>query len=194
VKGEFGPDASVISTSLVPARGWARLTGWRVVEITAALPAGLSEYRPALREIDETLDGECSAVRHAPDNRAAWLVAAGVERSRAVEVADAIACTARDLDAALAGARPPVLVDTARTSPQDAGRVFERYLPARPDRVMLTTTDETESLMRVLRPHRMPVSHLGTGQRVPGDLRPATAALLPATMLGDLSAAIEDQG
>jgi flagellar biosynthesis protein FlhF len=137
----------------------------------------------------------------------------------------AVARTARDLEAALASCRAPVLVDTAGRSPQDgsvrdlydalagrpgvrthlvlaagtpprdAERVFDRYVAARPDRVVLTKTDETDSiapLMRVLRQRRIPVSYLGTGQRVPEDLRPATAALLAATMLGDPSAAGED--
>jgi hypothetical protein len=37
-----------------------------------------------------------------------------------------------------------------------------------------------------------PVSYLGTRQRVPRDLTPATPALLKATMLGDPSAGGED--
>jgi flagellar biosynthesis GTPase FlhF len=37
-----------------------------------------------------------------------------------------------------------------------------------------------------------PVSYLGTRQRVPTDLTPATPALLTATMLGDPSAGSED--
>jgi flagellar biosynthesis protein FlhF len=319
VKRVLGPEALVISTSLVPARGWSRFTGRRVVEITAALPAGLSESRPVAPTRPDAQGAESAAAAAALDNEiVARLVAAGVERALALEVAAAIprrarrglsgaalrdalagrldtiaagsddpeavevfvgppgagktttiakiaarsrvghgrsrgliaadgyrvgaveqlrlyadilaapfavARTARDLEAALASCRVPVLVGTAGrspqdgrvrdlydalagrpgvrthlvlaagTSPRDAERVFDRYVAARPDRVVLTKTDETDSiapLMRVLRQRRIPVSYLGTGQRVPEDLRPATAALLAATMLGDPSAAGED--
>ena len=37
VKASLGPEALVLSTQLVPARGWRRLVGQREVEVTASL-------------------------------------------------------------------------------------------------------------------------------------------------------------
>ena len=38
VRAALGPDALVISTNSVPARGWRRLVGRREVEVAAAAP------------------------------------------------------------------------------------------------------------------------------------------------------------
>ena len=46
VRRTLGPDALVLSTMMVPVRGWRRLTGHREVEVTAAPGAELSESRP----------------------------------------------------------------------------------------------------------------------------------------------------
>jgi flagellar biosynthesis protein FlhF len=62
----------------------------------------------------------------------------------------------------------------------------ERFAPARPTRLVLTKMDEAESLEAVvalLREHPLPISYLGTGQRVPEDLQLATPRTL-ATWLG----------
>jgi flagellar biosynthesis protein FlhF len=128
-----------------------------------------------------------------------------------------VARSAPDLDKALRGRRTSVLVDTAGRSPgdpsarefydvlgahpnvrthlviaagtpsRDVARICERYKVARPNRVVLTKLDETESLaplVGVLREFDLPISYLGTGQRVPEDLERATAAALSARVLG----------
>jgi len=41
-------------------------------------------------------------------------------------------------------------------------------------------------LLGVLHRHRLPISYLGTGQRVPDDLQDATAERLAADVLGDV--------
>jgi flagellar biosynthesis protein FlhF len=45
VREALGPEALVLSTRLVPARGWRRLVGRREVEVTAALTPTVSESR-----------------------------------------------------------------------------------------------------------------------------------------------------
>jgi flagellar biosynthesis protein FlhF len=80
------------------------------------------------------------------------------------------------------------LVLAAGTSPRDVERIFETYSAANPSRVVITKLDETESLsplVGVLREHQLPISYLGTGQRIPEDLRRATAGLLASTVIGD---------
>jgi flagellar biosynthesis protein FlhF len=112
----------------------------------------------------------------------------------------------------------PILVDTAGRSPRDAAarEMFDGILgrsgvrthlviPAdttaaeldrlvtacgrsRPDRVVLTRIDESESVAPVvtaLRERLLPVSYLGMGQRVPEDLARATPPVLAACMLGE---------
>jgi flagellar biosynthesis protein FlhF len=112
----------------------------------------------------------------------------------------------------------PVLVDTAGRSPRDrvarqmfdqvAGRkgvrthlvipaattvagldrLLDAFSQLRPDRVVLTRLDETDTvspLVGALRERKLAVSYLGTGQRVPEDLVRATASALAAYMLGD---------
>jgi flagellar biosynthesis protein FlhF len=89
---------------------------------------------------------------------------------------------------ALRGSVRTHLVLAAGTAPRDAERVFDRYQSARPTRVVLTKLDETDSvapLVRVLRDRRIPISYVGTGQRVPEDLQRATPTLLAAWMLGE---------
>ena len=44
--------------------------------------------------------------------------------------------------------------------------------------------------MGLLRERRIPISYLGTGQRVPEDLNRATAQLLAASVLGEPTAAL----
>ena len=80
------------------------------------------------------------------------------------------------------------LVMPAATSLRDAERFLDLYASARPTRVILTKVDETETmspLMGLLRERQLVVSYLGVGQRVPEDLRRATAAVLASCVLGD---------
>jgi flagellar biosynthesis protein FlhF len=96
----------------------------------------------------------------------------------------------RDLFDALSG-RPGVrthLVLSAGTSARDAERILARYAEARPDRVVLTKVDETESLaplVAVIRNSGLRVSWLGCGQRVPEDLHRASARLLALGTAGE---------
>jgi len=129
--------------------------------------------------------------------------------------------TPRELDAALANRKAPVLVDTAGRSPNDdsaqglwdvlaehkdvrthlvasAGtgareldQIFDRYQVARPSSIVLTKCDEAMTLsplVSVLRNRKLPISYLGTGQRVPEDLQRATGDLLAACVIGDWAA------
>jgi flagellar biosynthesis protein FlhF len=81
------------------------------------------------------------------------------------------------------------LVLPASTSPRAAKRIFEAYAEARPSRLVITRVDETESLaplVSILREQQLPISYLGTGQRVPDDLCRATADILAMSALGEL--------
>jgi flagellar biosynthesis protein FlhF len=83
------------------------------------------------------------------------------------------------------------LVLAADTSPSSASRIFERYAPLKPSRVVITKLDESDSVMpllSVVRDRGLPVSYLAFGQKVPDDLWRATPAVLAATLLGDAPA------
>ena len=85
------------------------------------------------------------------------------------------------------GVRTHVVL-AAGTSGATARRVLDRFEDARPSRVVITKLDEAESvgpLMSVLKERQLPVSFLGTGQRVPEDLERATAPALAAWVAGD---------
>lgn len=92
---------------------------------------------------------------------------------------------------ALIGTRPGVrthLVMAATATPREAARLLSAYEAARPSRVVLTRVDEAASLaplVGLLRERGLPVSYLGTGQRVPEDLARATAPALAALLVGD---------
>ena len=80
------------------------------------------------------------------------------------------------------------LVLPADTSASAARRILDGYADARPSRLVLTKLDEAESLsslVGLLRERQLPISYLGTGQRVPEDLNRATASLLAASVLGE---------
>ena len=80
------------------------------------------------------------------------------------------------------------LVLAAATTPNAAKRVLDRFEDARPSRVVVTKLDEAESLgplVSVLRDRQLPISYLGTGQRVPEDLQRATAPAIAAWVSGD---------
>jgi flagellar biosynthesis protein FlhF len=80
------------------------------------------------------------------------------------------------------------LVLAADTPVRTARLVFDAYADARPTRLVLTKLDEAGSLaplVGLLRERQLPISYLGTGQRVPEDLNRATAQLLAASVLGE---------
>lgn len=80
------------------------------------------------------------------------------------------------------------LVMPASTSAQAARRILDLYAPARPSRLLLTKLDEAESLsplVSLLHEWQLPISYVGTGQRVPDDLSRATPAFLAASVLGE---------
>jgi flagellar biosynthesis protein FlhF len=82
------------------------------------------------------------------------------------------------------------LVLAADTSAATARRILDRYNAMRPARVVITKLDESESvapLLGVVRERALPVSFLGTGQRVPEDLCRATPAGLAAALLREPS-------
>jgi len=68
-----------------------------------------------------------------------------------------------------------------------ARKTVERFGDARPSRIVITKLDEVESLaplIGVLQETGLPVSFVGTGQRVPEDLYRATPAALASWVLG----------
>jgi flagellar biosynthesis protein FlhF len=80
------------------------------------------------------------------------------------------------------------LVLPASTSVTVARRILDGYADARPTRLVLTKVDEADSLsplVSLLHERQVPISYLGTGQRVPEDLNRATAQLLAASVLGE---------
>ena len=82
------------------------------------------------------------------------------------------------------------LVIAAGTGPRDVDRIFDDYQFARPDRVVLTKLDETDSLsplVHVLRARRVPISYICAGQRVPEDVELATPPALAACVLGEVT-------
>jgi flagellar biosynthesis protein FlhF len=96
----------------------------------------------------------------------------------------------RELFQVIAG-RPDIrthLVLPAGTSASAARRIFDLYADAQPTRLVLTKVDEADSLaplVGVLRERQIPISYLGTGQRMPNDLDRATAQLLASAVLGE---------
>src|SRR5688572_19091648 len=80
------------------------------------------------------------------------------------------------------------LVLAAGTPVVTARRVLDRFEDARPSRVVITKLDEAESvgpLVSVLKERQLPISFLGTGQRVPEDLERATAPAIASWVAGD---------
>lgn len=110
----LGPDALVLTTTMVPARGWRGMMGIREVEIAAAAEREPSEARrePSVARHQATEDGLAEV--------AARLTAAGLDRIVAEEVASSIPSTSRrgasvhSLRGALAGRLAPLAApDTA---------------------------------------------------------------------------------
>ncbi len=80
------------------------------------------------------------------------------------------------------------LVMAASTSAGDARRLLDRFGEARPSRIVVTKLDEVDSLAplaSVLRDCAIPISFVGTGQRVPDDLYRATPPAIAGWVLGD---------
>jgi flagellar biosynthesis protein FlhF len=96
---------------------------------------------------------------------------------------------AADMMRVLAG-RPDVrthLVLAADTPVATMGRIFDRFEAIRPTRLVLTKVDDTESLAPVvtfLSRRGIPLSYLGTGQRVPDDLQIASPTALAGWIAG----------
>lgn len=102
---------------------------------------------------------------------------------------------ARDMFRVLAGRKDvrTHLVLAANTPRELANRTFDRFADANPSRVVLTKLDEAESLsglVPVLRERGLPVSYVGTGQNVPGDLERATPAILASWVTGESGAEV----
>src|SRR5262249_28084511 len=90
VRAEFGPDALVLSTALVPARGVRGLIGAREVEITAA-----AERKASAARLEESADRHHDADNAAASDLTARLAATGLDRAIAEEVAAAVPPAAR---------------------------------------------------------------------------------------------------
>jgi len=96
---------------------------------------------------------------------------------------------ARDIFARLGrlqGARTHLVIPASYSAAQ-ARRTIERFADARPSRVVLTKLDEADSvapLVGVLQECALPISFVGTGQRVPDDLERATPPTIASWVLG----------
>jgi flagellar biosynthesis protein FlhF len=87
VREELGPDALVMSTALVPTRGWRGWLGAREVQVTAGTPHEVSGGRRTGQGRRQTDTG--NGRDNGRDNVVARLVASGVDR----ELAEAVAST-----------------------------------------------------------------------------------------------------
>jgi flagellar biosynthesis protein FlhF len=91
----------------------------------------------------------------------------------------------------LVGRQPGVrthLVLPANLPPGHVRRTLDRFHEARPSRIVITKLDEADSLaplVGVLREAALPISFVGTGQRVPEDLHRATPPAIAAWVLGE---------
>lgn len=86
----LGPDALVLSTMMVPARGWRRLTGHREVEVAAAPGVKLSESRPDAPAFRLIETGGGRLFQSEGGQVVARLIAAGLDRALATEVVAAL--------------------------------------------------------------------------------------------------------
>ena len=78
------------------------------------------------------------------------------------------------------------LVVSATTKEQDAAQIVERFAPCKPDRIIFTKTDETQTIgmvLNLLAEQDIPLSFLSNGQSVPDDIIPATAERLAELLL-----------
>ena len=78
------------------------------------------------------------------------------------------------------------LVLSATTKERDAERILDRFSICKPDRLLFTKTDETDSLgliLNLLFDRRIALSYLTNGQSVPDDIEPARAETLAKLLL-----------
>lgn len=78
------------------------------------------------------------------------------------------------------------LVLSATTKEKDAIDVMDRFAPVKPDRLLFTKTDETETfgtVINLISNRRTPVSYLTNGQSVPDDIEAAGAETLAKLLL-----------
>ena len=78
------------------------------------------------------------------------------------------------------------LVMSATTKERDAEKILERFSACRPDRILFTKTDETDSLgfiVNLLFDRRLALSYLTNGQSVPDDIEPARPEALAKLLL-----------
>ena len=78
------------------------------------------------------------------------------------------------------------LVISATTKEQDAVQIIERFAPCKPDCIIFTKMDETQTFGMVpnlLANRGLPLSFLSNGQSVPDDIIPATAERLAELLL-----------
>ncbi len=78
------------------------------------------------------------------------------------------------------------LVMSATTKERDAERILDRFSICKPDRLLFTKTDETDSLgliVNILYDRRIALSYLTNGQSVPDDIEPARAETLAKLLL-----------
>jgi flagellar biosynthesis protein FlhF len=115
---DLGPNALVLSTTLVPARGWRGMMGVREVELTA----GLDRDGSALRR-SESEDRHPAAPPAPADEVTARLVAAGLDRELAEEVAQSMPARVRR------GASPARLRDALSNRLSELADVARDYQP-----------------------------------------------------------------
>lgn len=78
------------------------------------------------------------------------------------------------------------LVLSATTKERDAVDVMDRFAPVKPDRLLFTKTDETESIgtvVNLISSRRTRVSYFTNGQSVPDDIEAAGADMLASLLL-----------
>lgn len=78
------------------------------------------------------------------------------------------------------------LVMSATTKERDAEKILERFSVCRPDRILFTKTDETDSLgfiVNLLFDRRIALSYVTNGQSVPDDIEPARPEVIARLLL-----------
>ena len=78
------------------------------------------------------------------------------------------------------------LVISATTKEADAADIMKRFSRCKPDRIIFTKTDETQTIgmvLNLLAGEELPLSFLSNGQSVPDDIIPATADRLAELLL-----------
>jgi flagellar biosynthesis protein FlhF len=185
----IGPPGSGKTTTIAKIAAQERARGGQRLGLLAADGFRIGAVEQ-LRTYADILDAPFRVAR-TPDDLHALLG----QRSRTPVLVDTAGrspsdAAARDLFRVV-GQAPGVrthLVLPASTSVAAARRILDGYADARPTRLVLTKIDEADSLsplVSLLHERQVPISYLGTGQRVPEDLNRATAQLLAASVLGE---------